>query len=405
MSIQIISFFSQVSPEGLSSEVLGGLDQEGVTVLNREDKIPKDVPTFIFIGTGGTENDVAQFLDINNLDQPILLLSYDERNSLPAAMEIRAYLQQKGMASRIIHKPLNQLKELLAKWAQYYKVKEMLRSTKIGIVGEPSSWLIASNVDYELVAKRWGVEFKKIPISELSMKIETSLDANFSERIKTFRSKAKCQNVTDEAVEKAGIVAQRLNKIREKNELAAITVQCFQLLQDTNISGCYALSYLNDIESFVAGCEGDIPATFTMLLAKMLTGTPSFMANVASVDQSFNTAVFAHCTVPTGIADEYEITNHFETGLSVGIRGSLPLTDVTIVKVFGEDLSKYWISSGTIIDNLVNDKGCRTQIRVALDESVDYFLEESLANHHIIILGDHVEAFTDFFDFMEQVSG
>ena len=219
------------------------------------------------------------------------------------------------------------------------------------------------------------------------------------------RSKAKCQNVTDEAVEKAGIVAQRLNEIREKNELAAITVQCFQLLQDTNISGCYALSYLNDIESFVAGCEGDIPATFTMLLAKMLTGTPSFMANVASVDQSFNTAVFAHCTVPTGIADEYEITNHFETGLSVGIRGSLPLTDVTIVKVFGEDLSKYWISSGTIIDNLVNDKGCRTQIRVALDESVDYFLEESLANHHIIILGDHVEAFTDFFDFMEQVSG
>jgi L-fucose isomerase-like protein len=156
------------------------------------------------------------------------------------------------------------------------------------------------------------------------------------------------------------------------------------------------------VRDLVAGCEGDIPATFTMLLARMLTGLPSFMANVASVDSELNTAVFAHCTVPLSQTEGYEITNHFETGESVGIRGKLPLTEVTVFKVFGEDLGEYWVSSGTIIENLVNDSGCRTQIRVAMDEPVDYFLEESLANHHIIILGDHAQVIAEFFEFLSS---
>jgi L-fucose isomerase-like protein len=88
--------------------------------------------------------------------------------------------------------------------------------------------------------------------------------------------------------------------------------------------------------------------------------------------------------------------------LSVAVRGKLPLTDVTVFKVFGDDLSRYWVSSGTVIDNLVNETGCRTQIRIVMDESVEYFLEESLANHHIIILGDHVQEIIGFFEFRKQ---
>ncbi|MHA1290271.1 MAG: fucose isomerase, partial [Candidatus Thorarchaeota archaeon] len=141
--------------------------------------------------------------------------------------------------------------------------------------------------------------------------------------------------------------------------------------------------------------------TFTMMLSKLLTETPSFMANVASIDQELNSAVFAHCTIPTSITEKYEITNHFETGMSIGVRGKLPLTEVTVVKVFGEDLSDYWVSGGTIIENLVNDTGCRTQIRVAMEEPVDYFLEESLANHHIIVLGDLQHEFEGFFEYVK----
>jgi len=400
MPINIIPFFSSVSPDGLSNEVLKELEQEGVNILSTNIKTNPNEPTYIFIGTGGTENDVSKFLETINLKPPVILLSYDERNSLPAAMEIRSYLQRKGIVARIVHMSLPQLNSLLSRWSKYFEIIERLRGAKLGVIGEPSSWLIASYVNPQSVKKRWGIEIEDIPIDELTKKLPAKISKEFRGHVDIFRSKANCQDVSDDEVEKAGIVAQRLAELTEKQNLAAVTVQCFSLLQETSISGCYSLSYLNDKEGFVAGCEGDVPATFTMLLARLLTGAPSFMANVSSVDQELNTAVFAHCTISTGITDDYEITNHFETGMSVGVRGKLPLTEVTILKVFGEDLNEYWVSGGTIIDNLVNDKACRTQIRVAMDEPVDYFLEESLANHHIVIPGDHVQEITEFFDFV-----
>ncbi|TFG31600.1 hypothetical protein EU527_12065 [Candidatus Thorarchaeota archaeon] len=400
MPINIVPFFSLVSPEGLSNEVLKEIEHEGVKILDNKDKVPCDRPLFILIGTGGTENSVKTFIEDNRVTAPITLLSYDERNSLPAAMEIRAYLQKKGTSARIVHRKLGDLQALLGQWSQYIKIKENLRESTIGVIGEPSSWLIASDIDPNEVRKRWGTEIKKIPIEDLTKKLPKEMNETISNQVHDFQSMADCQSVENDEIKKAGTVAQRISEISEIHNLAAVTVQCFSLLQDTDISGCFALSYLNDKEDFVAGCEGDIPATFTLLIAKMLTGVPALMANVATVNQDLNTAVFAHCTVPRGITENYEITSHFETGMSVGIRGRLPLTDVTIVKVFGDDLSKYWVSGGTIIGNLVNDKGCRTQIRVALEEPVDYFLEESLANHHIVILGDFVQEFIEFFEFM-----
>ena len=402
MPINIVPFFSEVSPEGLSDEVLKEIEQEDVKFLYNENHIPKDTPLLIFIGTGGTENAVKTFLESNEVTTPITLLSYDERNSLPAAMEIRTYLQSKGLEARIVHKSLPALRTLLGRWSQFIRIKENLREATIGVIGEPSSWLISSNVDPDEVKKRWGIDIEKIPIEELTKNLPREMNEKFSRQIDSFQSSAKSQSVKDAEVQKAGIVAQRIAEISNQKKLTAVTVQCFSLLQDTEISGCFSLSYLNDLDEFVAGCEGDIPATFTMLVAKMLTGIPSFMANVTSVDQDLNTVVFAHCTVPRKLTDDYEITNHFETGMSIGIRGKLPLEDVTVVKIFGSDLSQLWVSGGTIIDNLVNDKGCRTQIRVAMDESVDYFLEQSLANHHIVILGDFQDEFIDFFEFIKS---
>jgi len=402
MTINIIPFFSAVSPEGLQEEILKEIEQEGIRIVKSMRDIPAGESVYLFIGTGGTENDVATFLKMSKLNPPIIILSYDERNSLPASMEIRAYLEKKGIKAMIIHKPIDQLRSLLNRWSKYSKIIQKLKSSTIGVIGEPSSWLIASGVDPKLVREKWGLEISSIPIRKLTDNLPPKVGPDFDKHVRDFQSCANSQTVSDEEIAKAGIVAERIAKISEEYSLDAVSVQCFTLLMNTGISGCFSLSFLNDKENFVAGCEGDIPATFTMLLSKMLTGTSSFMANVASVDQELNTAVFAHCTIPTSITERYEITNHFETGKSVGVRGKLPLTEVTIVKVFGEDLRDYWVSGGTIIDNLVNDKGCRTQIRVAMDEPVEYFLEESLANHHIIVLGDLQHEYIEFFEFMKN---
>ena len=406
MPIKIIPFFSPLTPENLRDIVLEKMKIDDVEIL-----MPEDYTTmlqiepgrvqgqiFILVGSGGSENLISDFVNKTSL-RSILLLSHNLNNSLPAAMETRASLEQQGFQTKIVHGTLTELAEQLQTRAQYAAVIEKIGESKLGIIGKPSHWLIASGVDDTSVKDRWGLDIQHIPMETLLADITPDLSEDSVSQLKEFLGNATCSDIPEEDVEKAAQVAQRVLQIVESEGLQAVTVECFDLLMQTKVSGCYALSTLNERELFVAGCEGDIPSTFTMLLAKHLSGKPVFMANVTDVDLTANTATFAHCTIPSSPTMDYRIMTHYETGMSLGVRGSIEPQRVTILKTSGENLARYWISGGTITENLENETGCRTQIHVELEESVTYFLEESLANHHIIVLGDFVDKFKDFFSF------
>jgi L-fucose isomerase-like protein len=315
-------------------------------------------------------------------------------------MEIKAYLTSQGLESRIVHAPLEELVQLIHKWCRFSQVEERIAQSRLGILGEPSSWLVASHVDTPAVRERWGVAIEKFPLADLLELIDKELPIETSGTFEEFVSSAACVDVADEALRDAGHVFQAVKRFVKQNHLDAVTVKCFTLLHKTGITGCLALSQINDTENLSAGCEGDIPSTFTMMLVKFLTGQSAFMANVTQIDQDHNSVAFAHCTVPLGIVDSYEITSHAETGKSVGLRGRFKPQEVTIVKVFGNDLSQFWVSRGTIVENLRVDGNCRTQVRVSLEEPIDYFLEKPLANHHMIVLGDHADILSEFLEFV-----
>ena len=398
MEIRIIPFFSPISPEGVKDEVLKQISTTKVKMIEPDTfQLESDLNrNYLFIGTGGTENDVADFLKRHPLPPPVIILSYDLRNSLPAAMEIRSYLQREGIDARIIHSTLAELEQMISEWCEFAEILSKLSESTLGILGQPSSWLIASDISSDKAQKRWGLTTRRLPLDLL---IESVRSEGAPEHIGEFKQSSTSCSPSDDEIRKSGLVAQALKELVQKENLDAVTVECFSLLMETSVSGCFALSLLNDLQESTAGCEGDIPATFTMMLGRMLTGQLGFMSNVTNIDSGENTAVFAHCTLPTSLAESYEITSHFETGLSIGIRGTFKHQDVTVFKVFGEDLSEFWVSDGKIIENLVNETGCRTQIRVSLEEDVDYFLERSLANHHIVFPGKHAEKIRRFFSF------
>jgi L-fucose isomerase-like protein len=68
-------------------------------------------------------------------------------------------------------------------------------------------------------------------------------------------------------------------------------------------------------------------------------------------------------------------------------------------KIGGPELTEVWVGSGMIIENVEDESACRTQIKIKLNEPVDYFLKNSIANHHILILGDYMEIINLFFEF------
>ena len=408
MGVNVIPFFSSFIDEEVKDNVQDKFAEAGARIIPtneflaeaRRDQSLLHQHNYILIGTGGIEQDVVEFLSKAELPPPIVLLSYKRQNSLPASMELKAYLTSQGFESRIVHAPLDRLAQLIRKWCSFSQVEERIAQSRLGILGEPSSWLVASNVDSHAVRERWGVTIEKFPLTGLLELVDKETPFETGGAFEEFVSSATCVDVTDEALRDADRMSQAVKRFVKQNHLDAVTVKCFTLLHRTGITGCLALSQVNDTENLSAGCEGDIPSAFTMMLVKFLTGQSAFMANVSEVDPDSNSAVFAHCTVPLGIVDSYEVTSHAETSKSVGLRGQFKPQEITIVKVFGDDLSQFWVSGGTIVENLRGEGNCRTQIRVSLEESVDYFLEKPLANHHLIVLGVHVDLMRDFLEFV-----
>jgi L-fucose isomerase-like protein len=411
MAVNIITFFSPVSPQERVSEITGKLNATQVRIFTpdsffkegvKEDKTIRGQNNYLFIGTGGTEEQVVQFISKSKISPPILLLSHEGSNSLPAAMEIRSYLEMQETPARIIHDSLENLTSRIQDWEKFTEVIARIHDSRIGVVGKASSWLMASDIDRSAVSKKWGVEFKNYSINTIIERKDDDLWEEFRPNLEQFLSNASNIECSNADIRQSAIIAQAVAALVRNHDLNAVTLECFKLLEDTEVSGCFATSHINTLEGIVAGCEGDLPTTFTMLLAKYLTNQPAFMANVVDVNVDNNSVVFAHCTVPTSILESYEITSHYESGKSVAIRGRFPFRDITVFKMFGKDLTSFWVSEGVITKNLSNEEQCRTQIRTTITDPVSYFLSSSLANHHVIIPGKHKRRIIDFFDFIQR---
>lgn len=245
---------------------------------------------------------------------------------------------------------------------------------KLGVVGSPSDWLIASHVDYELIRTKLGIELVDIPIDRV-----TSL------------------GVVDGGVQGAEKIYCRLKEIVEQYDLQGLTLRCFDLLTTVHNTGCIALSKLND-EGIPAACEGDIPTLLTMLLCYQQTGCTGFQVNPARIEPhplhiAKTRMLFAHCTIPATMCENVALTTHFESGIGVAIAGDLPLGQYTLVKVSGQ-LDRIFAEDVLLVANQHEPNLCRTQVWIEGSASMaDYFLHHPIANHHVLVPGHHAKAF------------
>ncbi|NLM44455.1 MAG: fucose isomerase [Clostridiales bacterium] len=356
-----------------------------------------DMP-IVFVASGGTEEMFRNIYD--DIPQPIVLLTDGLHNSLAASLEIQSWIKSVGGISQILHGEPEYLKRRIKVLYNLKNVSNKMRKSNIGVIGFPSSWLIASQVNYAEAKKRWGVNYKNIELGQVSDIMKTVSTDEASKIADKFIDNASGLNEpTKKDVIDAAKIYLTIKEICTKNKLDAMTLKCFDVLEKYNISGCLALSLLND-EGIVSGCEGDCQAVFSMYLAKLLTGEIPFMANPSMIDQHTNEAIFAHCTVATSMTEKYIIRNHFESLKSVGIQGEIKEGPITIFKCGGSGLDKYFLSKGEILSNLSSPNMCRTQVRVRLDKNVDYFFKNPIANHHLIIRGDHTELIKEFMDYI-----
>lgn len=368
---------------------------------------PPDVPFLVFVATGGTEQIVLDLLAVRAervSGEPVLLVAHPANNSLPASLELLARVQQDGMRGRILYvRGADDAEGLADVGAAVHDVavRRQLQTTRLGLIGPASDWLVASMPTAATVKDAWGPEVLSLPVAELEARIAAvSDDAIDTASAALAEGTAAILEPSGPDLRIASRVSVALRAMVAEHGLDAVTVRCFDILLADKTSGCFALSALFD-EGIIAGCESDLVSTVGLLWTYLLLGETPWMANPSQVDEAANTLVLAHCTIARGLVVNVRLRSHFESGIGVGFQGDLALGPVTLVRIGGKAMDRLWVAEGEITANGTNENLCRTQAHIALSRGhVSELLRAPLGNHVVLVKGHHADRLVSWWESM-----
>jgi len=373
-------------------EALGEAFEFGSTDFSEYSRTRNNI---IYVRTGGTEGIFKSIFckegSLNIPDgMPVRLLTSGKSNSLAASMEILSFLNRAGWPGEILHGSAEEIALRLRdgftkggkNHVKEYGMGRILEGYKVGVVGKPSDWLISSDVDYAVAKERLGVEIVDIDINEL-VGLAEEPDRKWLEGLKLNPpNKPKFgKSISGKDFSGSMDIYCAMKTLVERYGLAGVSLRCFDLLTALGNTGCMALAILNS-QGVVATCEGDIPTLLSMCIAHQKFGISGFQANLSRIDG--DKMLFAHCTVPLNMVEEYSYDTHFESGIGVAVHGVLPAGAARIFKL-SPDCSEMFLEDVEILENQYNDCLCRTQILVDAPGLADYFLRSPIGNHHVII--------------------
>ena len=352
-------------------------DDDITLVENSEERF-----NIIFVETGGSEQHFIKIAD--KLKKPILLLSTSKNNSLPACFEIKTFLKQKyNIEPFFAFGEPNEIANYLRNISKVFQGVQFVEGKNLGVIGQPSDWLIASKVDNKRVKEVYDINLIDIPSDELKEEINKGLLKDIPNKDK-YAKLAKDPKVYQGALE----IYSGLKRVIEKHNLTGLTIRCFDLIGEYKNTACLALAMLND-EGITSACEGDVPSLLTMFFIRGLTGKSSFQANPSLINLKDNSVLFAHCTIPMGMCNNVEFMTHFESGLGIGIRGKLQEGRVTVLKL-SPNLKDCLAIEGNIASNPEHKEYCRTQIEVKLENEELYELLNNNFGNHVIITYENI---------------
>ena len=356
------------------AEAVARITEAPVSVLESLDGAVGSDPDAVVVATGGTE---AGILDLwaDRGSRPLLLVTHPDHNSLPAALEALARIHQLGGRGRIVYLDGTGEGDAMGEAVLDLDVWRRLHDLRIGLLGAPSDWLVASSPEAEVVRRVWGPEVIPVDLSEI--------EAGFA----PVATDGADDRPPEEMAKAMGLV-DAIRSAVDEHGLDAVTVRCFDLIPSLATTGCLALSRLND-DGVLAGCEGDLVALIAMVWTTLLIDELPWMANPSRVEAD-GVLRIAHCTVPATLVSNLRHDTHFESGTGVGLAGEFERGPATLIRIGGSELDQLWVAEGTIVDT-GNDPGlCRTQVAIEIgDEAIGQLLGTPLGNHLVMVRGHH----------------
>eukprot|EP01084_Bolivina_argentea_P093128 167517_1 len=349
--------------------------------------------------TGGAESVVKV---LSNANKPILLIGYNNRNSIPAAIETREYFRDNLIPSQLInyHYDLDNFNVFLNDYYSKYNLNiyHKYLNLKFGLIGTISPWLInehtLENIDYY---KKRVTHISKDEFYECVKEIDQNKFENTIHIQNQLMKNANsiCRTIPEKDIYLSSKIYLTMSELIKRYHLNGMTIGCFDLIGDINSTPCISLALINGMNNeCCVSCEGELNSLLCMLLVKIFFNSKTFMANLTDYNVYENTILYSHCTAPLDFTkDNYDIFTHFESGKGVAldvnmdeyIHHNMKEKNVCVIKIKGRNVI---IAKANIVNQQHSDCRCRTQIQLKLEndnsDAMKQFVDATLGNHHLI---------------------
>jgi L-fucose isomerase-like protein len=355
---------------------------------------------FIVIGAfGGDINAVAL---AEKLDVPILLWALPDppfdggrlmSNALVAATMNCAALKRMDYSVQFVYgaETDSRVRGEVDLFVRGHAALKKMRTTFLGLLGYRPTGFYSSTFDEMLIRKTFGLRMEAYDLSVLFNRAgQADADKVAADRA-ALESSISIGDVPEEHLDNHSRLYLAFKDIIAEQGLGAITLKCWPEMGDMRYTPCGVMSRLAD-EGFLIGCEGDVDATLSMLLAHYLTGTTPFMCDLINVDEEANSALFWHCGQAAGHLHDKsspkEMLDHSLAGQGTVIEGTLKPGRVTVslvVRIGGA--YKLFFVTGEAVKTEKELRGVMS--RVVLDKPVIdavYAIANAGVPHHYSVV-------------------
>ncbi len=369
--------------------IVGSPLNDEVSLIRRAHEVSKlNLDALIVVSLHGFTGHL-QALFVESVGIPAVIWTFPTRYSFPTSASAVGYLRERGFKVKLVHGAPNDLRAI-REMEDFIKVAytyRRLRYLRIGMIGSIIPPMVASHFDRTILKDRLGVDVEHVPLSELIKVFNELSDDEVLRKLNEIKSKYKVE-APEEGVKKALKLYLAIRKLQELRGLDAIALECYtELFQVFNVNPC--LGYVNDQ---IIGCEGEILNVIGLIIAKCLTGKPALISDPFSVSHD-GVLTFMHCAAPASIAEDPSKTHVVLSEPPsiikaripvVHCRPEIPLTTVTIFRLYGKYIDKIHATTGTVVGY---DLSKALQIKVKIDNP-RAFVDSVVGNHYVIAFGD-----------------
>ncbi len=272
-----------------------------------------------------------------------------------------------------------------------------LRSSVILEVGAGPDWW--GYVPYGIIEEQFGAKVMPATFEELDNEykknIHPAADA-YKWADRWIKEAEKVVEPTREEIERSGAMYVAMRNLMHRNNAHAITVNCLGGFYGGKMTAypCLGFFQLNN-DGYVGACEADMASTVTMLVMSYLVDRPGYISDPV-IDTSKNQVIYAHCVAPNkvfgpqGPANPYHIRSHSEDRKGAAVRSFLPLEEMTTTLKFDCNKKQVIFHQGKTVENIEEDKACRTKLAVEVEGDIDKLLNhwDQWGWHRVTYYGD-----------------